>query len=77
MSEIFRNKRGGVCVAKRLSGNEFPCSIVQLNKVYDNFGPGVVDTINSFEDNRLSSTDTDVSITNGDYKSAEYDQNVD
>ncbi|XP_028414268.1 uncharacterized protein LOC114537435 [Dendronephthya gigantea] len=76
MNEIFRNKRGGVRVGKRLSGKEFPCSVVKLNKVYNNFGPGVVDTINNFEDSRLVGSDTDVSKTHGDYKSAKYDENV-
>jgi parallel beta-helix repeat protein len=76
MNEVFRNKRGGVRVGKRRTGNEFPPSVVELNKVYDNFGPGIVDTINDFEDKRLSGTDTNVSETNGDYKSAKYGENV-
>jgi hypothetical protein len=70
MNEVFRNKHGGVRVGKRWTGKEFPPSIVELNKVYDNFGPGIVDTINDFEDKRLSATDTNVPETNSDYKSA-------
>ena len=76
MNEVFRNKHGGVRVGKRWTGKEFPPSRVELNKVYDNFGPGIVDTINDFEDKRLSATDTNVPETNSDYKSAKYDENV-
>ncbi|XP_028406488.1 uncharacterized protein LOC114528978 [Dendronephthya gigantea] len=75
MNEIFRNKRGGVRVGKRLSGKEFPCSVVKLNKVYNNLGPGIVDTINDL-DSRLDGSDTDVSKTHDAYKSAKYDENV-
>ena len=76
MNDVFRNKRGGIRVGKRFAGNKFPPSVVELNTVHDNFGPGVVDTINSFEDLRLLWTDRDVSKTGGDYKSAKYDHNV-
>ena len=76
MNEVFRNKRGGIRVGKRRSGRKFPPSVVELNTVHDNFGPGVVDTINNFEDLRLFGTDTEVSKTGGDYKSARYDRNV-
>ena len=76
MNEVFRNKRGGVRVGKRLNREGVPPSVVEMNKIYDNFGPGVVDSINNFEDFRLVGSDTDVSKTNGDYKSAKYDGNV-
>ncbi len=76
MNEVFRNKRGGIRVGKRRSGRKFPPSVVKLNRVHDNFGPGIVDTINNFEDVRLFGADTDVSKTGGDYKSAKYDGNV-
>ena len=76
MNEVFRNKRGGVRVGKRLAGEEFPHSVVELNKVYENFGPAVVDTINNFEDPRLAAWESNVSETNGDFKSAKYDRNV-
>ena len=76
MNKVFRNKRGGIRVGKRLAERKFPPSVVELNTVHDNFGPGVVDTINNFEDVRLVGSDTDVSKTGGDYKSARYDENV-
>ena len=76
MNEVFRNKRGGVRVGKRLNREGVPASVVEMNTIYDNFGPGVVDTINNFEDVRLVGSDTDVSKTNGDYKSAKYNGNV-
>jgi parallel beta-helix repeat protein len=77
MNEVFRNKRGGIRVGKRLARKKIPPSVVELNKVHDNFGPGIVDTINIFElDVRPIATGKDVSKTIGDYKSAKYDQNV-
>ena len=76
MNEVFRNKRGGIRVGKRFAERQFPPSVVYLNTVHDNFGPGLVDTINNFEDFRLLWTDTDVSKTGSDYKSAKYDHNV-
>ena len=76
MNEVFGNKRGGIRVGKRFAGKEFPPSIVELNTVHDNIGPGIVDTINNFEDPRVNWTDTDASNIHGDYKSAEYNQNV-
>ena len=76
MNDVFRNKRGGIRVGKRRSGRKFPPSVVELNTVHDNFGPGIVDTINNFEDLRLFGSDTSVSKTGGDYKSARYDRNA-
>ena len=76
MNEVFCNKRGGIRVGKRFARKKFPPSLVELNTVHDNFGPGIVDTINNFEDPRLFGSDTDVSKTHGDYKSSKYDQNV-
>ncbi len=76
MNEVFRNKRGGIRVGKRSAERKFPPSVVELNRVHDNCGPGVADTINNFEDLRLLWTDTDVSKTGSDYKSAKYDGNV-
>ena len=76
MNEVFRNKCGGIRVGKRLARKKFPPSVVELNTVHDNFGPAIVDTINNFEDERVSGTDTHVSETNGDYISAKYDGNV-
>jgi tetratricopeptide (TPR) repeat protein/GTPase SAR1 family protein len=76
MNEVFRNKRGGFRVGQRLAREGLRPSVVEMNKIYDNFGPGVVDTINNFEDVRLVGSDTDVSKTNGDYKSAKYNGNV-
>ena len=76
MNDVFRNKRGGIRVGKRFAGKEFPPSVVELNTVHDNIGPGIVDSINNFEDFRVKWTDTDASNIHGDYKSAEYNQNV-
>ena len=76
MNEVFRNKRGGIRVGKRFARKEFPPSVVELNTVHDNIGPGIVDTINGFEDPRFIGSDKDVSKTHGDYKSAKYHQNV-
>ena len=76
MNDVFRNKRVGIRVGKRFAGKEFPSSVVELNTVHDNIGPGIVDTINNFEDPRVCWTDTDASNTHGEYKSAEYNQNV-
>jgi tetratricopeptide (TPR) repeat protein/GTPase SAR1 family protein len=76
-NESFRNKRGGVRVGKRWTGKKFPLSVVELNEVHDNFGPGIVDTINNFElDVRPFGSGKDVSKKSGDYKSAKYDGNV-
>jgi parallel beta-helix repeat protein len=49
MNEVFRNKRGGVRVGKRIARKEFPPSVVTLNTIHDNYGPGYIDNINLFD----------------------------
>ncbi|CAB4038418.1 Hypothetical predicted protein, partial [Paramuricea clavata] len=44
MNRIFRNKAGGVRVGYRAAGEEFSPSVVELNKMHDNIGPGFVDS---------------------------------
>jgi parallel beta-helix repeat protein len=43
MNKVFRNKAGGVRVGYRAAGPEFLPSVVDLNDIYDNIGPGFVD----------------------------------
>jgi parallel beta-helix repeat protein len=45
MNRVFRNKAGGVRVGYRAEGKEFSPSIVELNKIYDNIGPGFVENV--------------------------------
>ena len=80
MNEVFRNKCGGIRIGKRFARKEFPPSVIELNAVHDNIGPGIVEDINSFEDPRLALsgdfwTNKDVSEIHGDYKSAKWNQN--
>ena len=49
MNRVFRNKAGGVRVGYRAAGKEFPPSVIELNKIYDNIGPGFVENVNIFE----------------------------
>ena len=49
MNRIFRNKIGGVRVGYRAAGKEFSPSVVELNKIYDNIGPGFVENVLNFE----------------------------
>ncbi|CAB4039073.1 Small glutamine-rich tetratricopeptide repeat-containing alpha [Paramuricea clavata] len=49
MNKVFRNKAGGVRVGYRAAGEEFSPSVVELNKIYDNIGPGFVENIRKFE----------------------------
>ena len=60
MNKVFRNKAGGVRVGYRAAGKEFPPSVVELNKVYDNIGPGFVENVNQFEVGRSPNTDVDL-----------------
>ena len=43
MNKVFRNKAGGVRVGYRAAGNEFSPCMVELNKIYDNIGPGLAE----------------------------------
>ena len=49
MNRVFRNKAGGVRVGYRVAGKEFSPSVVELNKIYDNIGPGFLDNVNKCE----------------------------
>ena len=49
MNRIFRNKVGGVRVGYRAAGKEFSPCVVELNKIYDNIGPGFVENVHAFE----------------------------
>ncbi len=49
MNKIFRNKVGGVRVGYRAAGKEFSLSVVELNKIHDNIGPGFVENVHQSE----------------------------
>ena len=49
MNRVFRNKAGGVRVGYRAAGEEFSPSVVELNKIYDNIGPGFVENTTTLE----------------------------
>jgi parallel beta-helix repeat protein len=49
MNRVFRNKAGGVRVGYRAAGEEFSPSVVELNKIYDNIGPGFVENTTKLE----------------------------
>ena len=44
MNRVFRNKAGGVRVGCRAAGKEFSPSVFELNKIYENIGPGFVES---------------------------------
>ena len=75
MNTIFGNKCGGVRVGKRLAVKDFPPSVVELNKIYNNLGPGYIENINTFEDRSLFKRYVDLSTTTSDYKLAKTEQN--
>ena len=75
INEIFSNKSGGVRVGKRPARKEFRPSVVELNKIHDNYGPGYVDNINDFEDPRIDRID-DLSKMGADYQPAKFEQNL-
>ena len=54
MNKIFRNKAGGVRVGYRAAGKEFARSVIELNKIYDNIGPGFVENVQIDEVHPLS-----------------------
>jgi hypothetical protein len=49
MNRVCRNKAGGVRVGYRAAGKRFSSSVVHLNEIYDNVGPGFVENVNDFE----------------------------
>ena len=49
MNKVFRNKTGGVRVGYRAAGDEISPSVVELNKIYDNIGPGIVESATKSE----------------------------
>ena len=60
MNRIFRNKVGGVRVGYRAAGKEFSPSVVELNKIYDNIGPGFAENVHAFEVGRSLYTNVDL-----------------
>ena len=42
MNKVFRNKAGGVRVGYQAVGKEFSPCVVEVNKIHDNSGPGLV-----------------------------------
>ncbi len=60
MNRIFRNKAGGVRVGYRAAEKEFSPSVVELNKIYDNIGPGFVENVHKFEVGRSPATNVDL-----------------
>ena len=60
MNKVFRNKTGGVRVGYRAAGKEFSSSVVKLNKIYDNIGPGFLDNVNKCEVDGRSSNNVDL-----------------
>ena len=60
MNRVFRNKAGGVRVGYRVAGKEFSPSVVELNKIYDNIGPGFLDNVNKCEIDGRPSANVDL-----------------
>ena len=60
MNRVFRNKAGGVRVGYRAAGKEFSPSVVELNKIYDNIGPGFLDNVSKFEVDGRPSANVDL-----------------
>ena len=76
MNEVFRNKRGGVRVGKRVAKKTFPLSVVELNTIHDNFGPAYIENINRFEDVQIFNRIVDdLSKEASSYKSAKFLEN--
>ncbi len=63
MNRIFRNKVGGVRVGYRAAAKEFSPSVVELNKIYDNIGPGFVHNVNQLEVRRSDNTNNDLMMS--------------
>ena len=60
MNRVFRNKAGGVRVGYRAAGKEFSPSVIELNKIYDNVGPGFLDNVNKCEVDGRPRTNVDL-----------------
>ena len=60
MNRVFRNKAGGVRVGYRAAGKEFSPSVVELNKIYDNIGPGFLDNVSKCEVDGRPSANVDL-----------------
>ena len=56
MNTVFRNRVGGVRVGYRAAGKEFFPSVVEVNKIYDNTGPGLVEGATVYEIQELQRT---------------------
>ena len=76
MNDVFRDTHGGVLVGKRVAEKTFPPSVVELNTIHDNYGPGYVDNINRFEDFQIFNRVVDLFKTASSYKSAKFLQNA-
>ncbi len=57
MNKVFRNKSGGVRVGYR--AEKFSPSFIEMNKIYDNIGPGLIENIKVFEVDGLSMGNND------------------
>ena len=70
MNEVHGNKIGGIRIGKRLVGKQYAATVVELNKISENLGPGYVNDIQNFEKLQL--------FTGGDsnFKSGKFIQNV-
>ena len=76
MNEVFRNKRGGVRVGKRVAKKTFLLSVVELNTIHGNFGPAYIENINRFEDFQIFNRIVDdLSKKASSYKSAKFLEN--
>ena len=49
MNRVFCNKVGGVRVGYRAAGKEFSPCVVEMNTIYDNTGPGLVEDAGKYE----------------------------
>ena len=75
MNEVFRNKRGGVRVGKRPAIKELQPSVVDLNKIHDNYGAGYVNNIHKFEKLQFV-VDGLLKPNDGNYQSAKFEENA-
>ena len=56
MNSVFHNKAGGVRLEHSVTDKDFPPSVMKLNKIYDNAGPGFVEYVNKHRVDRNSSS---------------------
>jgi parallel beta-helix repeat protein len=60
MNVVFRNIAGGIRVGYRAAGEEFSPSVIELNTIYDNVGPGLLENVNRFEVEGTPGTNVDL-----------------